>query len=68
MTRGTSVGAMARGSLAGSSRAAAGYRNLDDGSKKRKRPRWRENKGRIQGANETSETFAGIPGAALHRR
>lgn len=45
-----------------------GTRNLDDGSKKRKRPRWRENKGRIQGANETSETFAGIPGAALHRR
>lgn len=44
-----------------------GTRNLNDVSKKRKRPRWRESKERIQGANETSETFPGIPGAALHR-
>lgn len=43
-----------------------GTRNLDEGSKKRKRPRWGENKGKIQGANETSETFPRIPGAALH--
>lgn len=34
-----------------------GTRNLEDGSKKRKRPRWRKNKGKIQGTNELLKPF-----------